>query len=303
MAELETATLGRTGIAATRLSAGGHFTNGPTAHNDIPRRVKELHYQIDQGITYFDVQWDPEEAAMAEVLKTRAGEITVAWPLHGVTQRKGDVTAQYVIDYCKDHQKRFGIQHVDVLLWVALELHAETQDRAVAQVREGFEKLKAEGFCDYLAFSCHHSPEMALHAVRHAGKVFDIIMVPYSALHPAAGRAVFPEAKAQGMGTVAMKPFGGGDGFFNKTWAGTTEVASLAKWKGSGRLYQAGIKWVLRDRNMDCTVPGMHSVQEIDEIVAAAREPFGPEDEALLEELKKAGQETPAKYFGKGWWA
>ena len=77
---LQTSQLGNTGITVTRFGAGGHFTYGPRAHNDIPRRIKELHHLLDLGVTYFDVQWDPEEIATAEVMKTRGAEFTVAWP-------------------------------------------------------------------------------------------------------------------------------------------------------------------------------------------------------------------------------
>lgn len=290
MKKLATTTLGNTGITVTRLSAGGHFTNGPTAHEDIPRRVREINHHIDAGITYFDVQWDPEEVAMAEVLETRADEITVAWPLHGVTGLGGDVTAQYVVNYCRDHQDRYGLEHVDILLWVALELYSDTQDKVMDEVRKGFQTLKRSGFCDHLAFSCHHSPEMALHAVSSFDD-FAVMMVPFGVLNPAAGREVLPAAKARGIGTVGMKPFVGGDGLFNRVWSGEADHPELSKWSGSGRPYQAGIKWVLSQPDLDCAVPGMHSVQEIDELVDAASEPLTEEDKVILESYKRAQME------------
>lgn len=288
MNTLATTQLGKTGISVTRLSAGGHFTNGPTAHEDIPRRVKELHHQIDSGITYFDVQWDPEELAMAEVLKTRASEITVAWPLHGVTQRAGDITAQYIIDYCNDYCQRYGIEHVNILLWIALEMTDENQDKMMEEVRNGFAQLKQDGFCDHLGFSCHTSPEMAMRAITNFDD-FEVMMVKYGVIEPAAGRELLKVAKSKGIGTVAMKPFAGGDGLFNRVWDGRVEDERVAKWKASGRPYQAGIKWVLQDENLDCTVPGMHSIQEIDEIVAASQEPMNSEDEAILAVYKEIG--------------
>jgi len=79
MTKLETCPLGRTGLTVTRFGAGGHFTNGPLAHEDIPRRVRELNHLLDLGVTYFDVQWDPEESATAEVMAQRGREFTVAW--------------------------------------------------------------------------------------------------------------------------------------------------------------------------------------------------------------------------------
>ena len=148
MANLETRQLGKTGLTVTRLGAGGHFTNGPLAHEDIPRRVQELNHLLDLGVTYFDVQWDPEELATAGVMKSRGEEFTVAWPLHGMNGQSPSEVKQYVQDYCNDHRSQYGIEHVDVLLWVALGLNDDTGPDLVQQAREGFEALKAEGFCD-----------------------------------------------------------------------------------------------------------------------------------------------------------
>lgn len=294
MDKLATTQLGNTGISVTRLSAGGHFTNGPTAHEDIPRRVREINHHIDSGITYFDIQWDPEELAMAEVMKTRSKEITVAWPLHGVTGLGGDVTAEYIIDYCNDHRKKYGIEHVDILLWIALELYEDTQDKVMDEVRKGFAKLKQDGFCEYLGFSCHHSPQMALHAINNFDD-FEVMMVKYGFLEPAAERELLKLAKLKGIGTVAMKPFGGGGGLFNRVWAGEVDIPELKIWKNTGRPYQAGIKWALLNDHLDCVVPGMHSIHEIDEIVAAAKEPINSEDKAILDTYKKAQVELGDK--------
>lgn len=134
--------LGKTGIAVTRLSAGGHFTMGPSCHHDQARRVQELHHLIDRGVTYFDVQWEPEELAMAEVMKTRRSEIAVAWPLHGVTERGANITAGYIPDYCADHRRRFKIEHVEVLLWIALEMRPEDEGILEA-MREALRDSKA----------------------------------------------------------------------------------------------------------------------------------------------------------------
>ena len=298
MAILSSNPLGKTGITVTRLSAGGHFTNGPCGHTDIARRVREIHHMIDSGITYFDVQWEPEEQAMAEVIKTRRDEIAIAWPLHGLTQLGGKLTAKYVVDYCHDHQKRYGVQHVEVLLWIALELSPDTQVSVIHELRTAFEQLRAEGFCDHLGFSCHHSAAMALHTISTCD-CFKVMMVPYSPMHPAAGRQLLAEARARGVGTVGMKPFGGGGGFFNKVFASEFTRPDLAPFHHAAAPYQAAIKWVLQNPNLDCTVPGMHSVQQIDEILQAAAQPITPQDQQILDLLKtsqtQSGVETQLK--------
>jgi len=294
MAKLESRNLGTTGLTVTRLAAGGHFTNGPLSHNDIPRRVRELNHLLDGGVTYIDVQWEPEAQATAEVMRARRDDFAVAWPLHGVSKLGGDVTAQYVVDYCNEDRRKFGIEHVDVLLWIGLVLEQATEEKVLDEVRAGFATLKADGFCDHLGFSCHCSPEMALHAMTRFDD-FAVVMVPYCPLHPAAGRELLPTAKAKGIGTVAMKPFGGGTGFFNKVWAGEVDLPAVRPWKNSPRPYQTAIRWVLKDDNLDCTVPGAHSVEQIDDLFDAVAEPFSDADEAVGGAMKAAMDESGAE--------
>jgi len=50
-------------------------------------------------------------------------------------------------------------------MWIALELYDETEQKVMDEIRSAFKILKAEGFCDFLGFSCHHSPDMALRAI------------------------------------------------------------------------------------------------------------------------------------------
>lgn len=292
MTKLENRILGRTGLTVSRFGAGGHFTNGPLAHEDIPRRVGELNHLLDLGVTYVDVQWDPEELATAQVLAARGNEFTVAWPLHGMNQQDPRGVKQYVLNYCKDHRARYGIQHVDVLLWVGLTLEPTGAGDLVNASHEAFMTLKEEGFCDHFAFSCHHSPQMALRAITEFD-VFDVLMAPYCSLHPAAGRELFPLARQRGVGTVAMKPFGGGGGFLNMVWAGQVQHPAVQHLRDSAAPYAASLRWVLNDPNVDCTVPAAHSIRQIDELYQAVLSTDdGGGDAEILDRLKTAMNET-----------
>lgn len=284
---LQTSPLGLTGLTVTRFAAGGHFTFGPSSHEDIPRRIRELNHLLDLGVNYLDVQWEPEEEATSELMKTRKNEFTVCWPLHGVTQLGGALTREYVLNYCRDHRKRYGFEHVDILLWVGLELANDTQDRVMDELREAFAILKAQGFCDHLAFSCHHSPAMARHAIESFGD-FELMMVPYSPLHPAAGRDLLPFARSRGVGTVGMKAFGGGGGYLNLVWSGEAKWETTEAWRQSCSPYQSALRWVLQNTDLDCAVPGMHSEQQMDELYEAIQSPFTARDGDLLAVMKKA---------------
>lgn len=283
MKKLETRLLGRTGLEVTRFGAGGHFTNGPLAHNDVPRRVQELNHLLDLGVTYIDVQWDLEELATAEVMKSRGDEFTVAWPLHNMNQQDPGRVKQYVIDYCHDHRQRYGIQHVDILLWIALSFDDAAAAARIRGAEEAFQALKAEGFCDHFGFSCHQAPQTALRAITEFD-TFEMMMVPYSPHHPAAGRELLPTARKRGVGTVAMKNFGGGDGFLNKVWAGQVSHPSMAHLRNNSRPYEVALRWVLNDPNVDCAVPAAHSIQQIDELYKAVTSD-GKDDGDLLAQM------------------
>jgi uncharacterized protein len=298
MSILEMRTLGRTGLTIARLGAGGHFTNGPLAHEDIPRRVAELHHLLDLGVNYFDVQWEPEELATAEVMKCRADEFIVAWPLHGTGKQDPSKARQYILDYCDDHRRRYGIDHVNILLWVGLVFEDDLAADRISAAREAFDILKAQGFCDFFAFSCHHNPQTALRAITEFD-VFDAMMVPYSPLHSAGGRELLPTAKKRNVGTVAMKPFAGGSGILNQVWSGQVNHPPVAHLKDSALPYQAALRWVLNDPNVDCAVPGAHSIQQIDELYQAVQSDLTAADCQLLEQLRQTmdatGVEVPLR--------
>ena len=89
-----------------------------------------------------------------------------------------------------------------------------------------------------------------------------------------------------------MKPFGGGGGFFNKILMGEVDHPAVLQWRDSSRPYEAAIRWVLQNPELDCTVPGVHSIQQIDELYAAVNAPFTTEDQAVLDAMRTAMVES-----------
>ena len=90
---------------------------------------------------------------------------------------------------------------------------------------------------------------------------FSVMMVPYSPLHPAAGRELLAAAPRPRRGHRRHgNPLAAAAAFLNKVWAG--EITTPAAGAHSGRPYQAALRWVLQNPHLDCTVPGMHSIQQ-----------------------------------------
>ena len=189
---------------------------------------------LDQGVNYWDVQWDLEEQASARVLRERGDEVVVAWPLHGVRDQleRGGLTAQYVIDYCHDYQKKYKLDHVDILLAIAVgNLHPGPQ--VFEPLIEGFEAVKKEGWCDYLGFSCHDGPQLAIRAL-HQYNLFDVLMCPYNFLYSKAAKELYPLASDLDVGIVAMKPCGSAykGGLLCYAYSGEDKSPELAQYHG-----------------------------------------------------------------------
>ena len=141
---------------------------------------------------------------------------------------------------------------------------------------------------------------MALRAVTHFDD-FEVMMIPFGPLN-GAGAGVLQAAGEKGIGTVGMKPFGGGGGFFNRVWSGQVDHSAVTGWKDSNRPYEAALRGALANDHLDCSVPGMQSIQHIDGLVAAAAEPLGDDDKTILETMQAALTETGAEAHFDGAW-
>ena len=289
--------LGSTELLVTELGLGGHFTVGPTKHENISRRVRELHYTLDKGINYWDVQWEIEHEAAARVLRKRGDEVVVAWGLHGAAERvqKKELTAQYVMDYCHNHKRRYKLEHVNILLPIAIG-GVPKEGPGLEPLFEGFEIVKQEGWVDFLGFSCHKSPEVAMDILQRYPD-FDIMMCPYNFLYPRAEDALFELANRLDVGIVTLKPCVGAykGGLLCDVFAGEDASPELATWRGSGRPFQAALQWVLRNPFISTTIPGMHSTQEIDEMIAATQANWWPENEEILRSYRHRFLELPVE--------
>ncbi len=105
-------------------------------------------------------------------------------------------------------------------------------------------KLKEEGVARHIGITSH-SPTF-LNRIIAEGSPFETIMVGYNYIALEPGRDLLPTCKKMDVGTVIMKPFGGG-AFTNAATA---------------------LKFILADKNADCVIPGMQTLAEVDENVA-----------------------------------
>ncbi len=112
----------------------------------------------------------------------------------------------------------------------------------------------------------NHSKEIMIEAMKLG--VFETIQFPYNFLE-SQGEEVFIAAKRQGLGTIVMKPLAGG----------VIENGPLA------------LKYILNNHNIDVVIPGMGSVDEVEQNQSVRPGAYLPEEEACIESMRTSLKE------------
>ena len=240
--------LGRTGITAPLISMG---TAAATSVNLI-RAGYDAGIKLFFSATYYG--HGNNERLVGEALKGLPRDSfivgTAATP-DGFNLRTGtmpkDLTASSYMKTAEDSLKRFGLDHVDILL---LPFAGKRESVVSGAILEAMTALKQQGKIRFAGIATHDTSVEALRAAADA-KIYDVAQVSYNfkvqdkdRLHEAMAYA----AKA-GMGIVAMK-----------TAAGVAQDKN-----GTQPLnVPAALKWVLQNQSVATIVSGMSSVEEME---------------------------------------
>jgi predicted aldo/keto reductase-like oxidoreductase len=105
---------------------------------------------------------------------------------------------------------------------------------------EALNKAKEEGKIRHISVTSHN-PDLALDLVKSG--LFETLMIPYNYLTPKPAERLLPLCQELNVGTIIMKPFGGG-AFSNANTA---------------------LKYVFNNPYTDLVIPGVLSVDEVEE--------------------------------------
>lgn len=245
---LATRTLGRTGIKTPLISMGTSEVSS----------VNLIRMGYDAGIKlFFSATYYGEgnnERLVGEALKGLPRDSfivgTAATP-EGFNSRAGtlpkDMTAQSYMKTAEESLKRFGLDHVDILL---LPFAGKREYVFFDPILEAMTELKKQGKIRFAGIATHGSCEEALRAAADA-KVYDMAMTAYNFKtenKEAMNEALAYAAKA-GMGIVAMK---------------TTAGVARDKNRTKPLNIRAALKWVLQNQNISSIVSGMSSIEELE---------------------------------------
>jgi uncharacterized protein len=244
---LPSRTLGRTGIRTPLISMGCGEASGA----GLIKTAYDAGVKLFFSATYYGR--GNNERLVGEAMKDLPRDSfivgTAAVP-EGFNPRAGTLpgtfTAASYMKTAEDCLKRFGFDHVDILL---LPFAAKKEFIASEPILEAMTTLKKQGKARFLGIACHDPFIEALKAVAEA-KVYDVAMLAYNyktADKEAMNQALAAAAKA-GLGIVAMKTTAGGARDKNRTQPLNTPAA---------------LKWVLQNEAFASIVSGMSNAEEL----------------------------------------
>ena len=226
------AVLGRTGLKIKTLGFGGIPIQRVSEEEAI--RVVRRCYEL--GINFFDTAraYTVSEERIGKALEDVRDRVYLATKS---ARRDGEG----LLEELEVSLRNLRTEYVDLY-----QLHNISRREQWEQVQAPGGALEAarqaleEGKIRHLGVTSHN-PRLALELVESGH--FETLMIPFNYLTPEPAERLLPRCKELGVGTIAMKPFGGG----------ALSNASTA------------LKHVLLNPYVDVVIPGVMSVEEVEE--------------------------------------
>jgi hypothetical protein len=249
--------LGKTGLKPTAVGFGCMITSDQSV----------IERAADIGITYFDTargyQGGNNERMVGAALKAKRNSLILSSKTHAPNKEGA------LADLDKSLSE-LGTDHLDI--WY---LHAKSKPEDLTdELLEAQNIAKAAGKIRFAGVSTHGG-QPALFPAALAKKHFDVTLTAYNFTLDPAMDGLIQSAKEAGVGIVAMKVMAGGFRTLKP------ENPRFGTFHRDGALL-AMLKWVLRNKNVDTTVPSITDLDQLDQNLRAMGEPFAPADEKLL---------------------
>lgn len=248
--------LGKTALKVKTLGFGGI----PIQRVSEKEAVNVVKRCYELGINYYDTArgYTNSEERIGIALEDVREEVVLA-------TKSGRRSSKDLLNELETSLKNLRTDWIDVY-----QLHNVSSHDAWEQIKgpggalEALYAARDEGKIKHLGITSH-DPAVLADIVRE--DIFETIMIPYNYLTSKPEEYLLPLCKANNVGTIIMKPFGGG-AFSNANTA---------------------LKFVLNKENVDITIPGMMTIAEVEENyeVTLSSHNLSPEELELIELDKK----------------
>jgi aryl-alcohol dehydrogenase-like predicted oxidoreductase len=248
---LEYRTLGKTGLKVTTVSMGVMNCSDPAV----------LLRAFDLGINFYDTadcyMHGHNEEMVGKAFEEKRQKVFIQTKVHAHDEKKMRGSVERSLH-------RLRTDYIDVLVWHG---HSSPEEISDPRLFEFMSMMKKEGKVRFTGFSAHRNMASLL---REAAKsnLHDVALVSYNFTHSKDLKEAVAFAAKSGIGIVAMK----------------TQAGGYKKEKMGGlNPHQAALKYILIDQNVSATVPGVTTIEQIEECAGVMGASFSKQN---LNELK-----------------
>jgi len=237
MPSLEYRTLGKTGLKVTVVSMGVMNCSNPAV----------LLRAYDLGVNFYDTadcyMRGHNEEMVGKAFEGKRQKVFIQTKVHVHDEKKMRASVERSL-------RRLRTDYIDVLVWHG---HSSVKEVSDPNLFEFMSKMKKEGKIRFTGFSSHsHMASLLREAAK--SNFHDVALVSYNFTHSKDLKEAVALAAKSGIGIVAMK----------------TQAGGYKKQKMGGfSPHQAALKYVLMDENVSCAVPGVTTIEQIEECAAA----------------------------------
>jgi len=305
--EMEYRRLGSTGLWVSAVCMGGHWKRvsavighnvpavympGPGPGKDalMKNRYDVLTRCMDRGINYIDACTEGEIAAYGPALKDRRDKMYMGFAMWPKCPRdKAYCNAETLLKTLDAGLKAATVDYVDVWRLVASTPghHSEADEQ---EFIKAFETAKKQGKARFTGVSSHGRPWLKRLAETNP-EHFQVLLFPYtSKTKELPEDSLFDAVRKHDIGTFGIKPFASGSLF-----GGAQEAEER------NRRARLAIRYILCNPAITAPIPGLASVEEVDNMALAVKE-RRELDKAETSELNRLNEQMWANLPGAYQW-
>ncbi len=252
--------LGKTGLKVTTVGFGCMVTSDPTV----------VEKAVDLGINLFDTarvyQGGNNERMVGAALKGKRDRLILS-------SKTLAPTKEGALAHLETSLKELQTDHLDI--WY---LHSKSKPEDIKdELVEAQQIAKQQGKIRFAGISTHSGHRELIPAVIKNGH-FDVLLASYNFTMGKTIDDLLEQTRAAGIGVVAMKVFAGGYTPI-RVVPNDPKVIQLLHREGA---MLAALKWTIKNKNVDTTIPSMVDLDQLDENMRAMAGPFTPADEKVL---------------------
>lgn len=285
---------GKTGVMISEIGLGGHWKTRTGARywasfkgDNPPPDVQMNRNQVwtkaaELGINYYDITTAGEAAIYGRCAKQTGIKLHIGYSDHVLCIRSPrNRTVERMMHEIDEGLRRLMVDRM--FLWrpqanTGGGHSKETLDRVV----ETYDKAHKQGKVEYLGMSCH-SHDFARQVLEQYGDRYHGFVFMYTVSNePKNSQSLFDVVREKDIGTVGLKPFHG-NGYFRA-------IVRKARKQGVEPDLNAaaikGLKKILQVKELTCSIPGMTTVDEVENNIRASYDRHKKLTQAEREEVE-----------------